>query len=159
MKKIYIIVGLCIIIAAIAIGSLIILRQTPSQQSTPAQNVGEEGNPWVATYDTSGNPQTLFELGDTVRIKAYSHATPYYIYVIKPDGALKKTIGPINTPSYSGDHGDITTDLGWWTLNVFDKEAHMGVGQYHVIPEAALGTIGALSAAFAAAFLKYRKAF
>jgi hypothetical protein len=114
-----------------------------------APNVGAQGNPWVATYDTNDNPETQFNLGDTVRIKAYSHVTPYHIYVYKPDGTLKKTIGPINTASYLGDHNDITTDLGWWTLNVLDAQAHIGVGQYFVIPQVPLGVAGALTACFA----------
>jgi len=114
-----------------------------------APNVHAEENPWVATYDTNNNPQTLFNQGDTVRIKAYSHITPYYIYVYKPDASLKKTIGPINTASYSGDHNDITTDLGWWTLNVLDAQSHIGVGQYQVIPEVPLGVATALTACFA----------
>jgi len=116
---------------------------------TPNICAGEQGNPWVATYDVNDNPQTQFNLGDTVRIKAYSHITPYYIYVYKPDGTPKKTIGPINTASYSGDHNDITTDIGWWTLNVLDTESHMGVGQYFVIPQVPLGVAGVLTACFA----------
>ena len=114
-----------------------------------APNVKAEGNPWVATYDTNDNPQTQFNIGDTVRIKAYSHIVPYYIYVYKPDGTLKKTIGPINTASYSGDHNDITTDYGWWTLTVIDASAHYGTGQYFAIPEGPLGVATAVTACFA----------
>lgn len=114
-----------------------------------ASKVSAEGNPWVSTYDTNDNPQTQFNLGDTVRIKAYSHITPYYIYVYKPDGSLKKTIGPINTTSYSGDHNDITTDYGWWTLTVIDASSHYGTGQYFAIEETPLGVAAALAACFA----------
>jgi hypothetical protein len=108
-----------------------------------------QGNPWVATYDTNDNPETQFALGETVRIKAFSHVTPYYIYVYEPDATLKMTIGPINTTSYSGDYGNITTNEGWWTLFILDTSAHYGVGQYFVIPVTPLGVATALSACFA----------
>lgn len=122
-----------------------------------APNVHAQGNPWVATYDTNDNPQTQFNIGDTVRIKAYSHITPYYIHVYKPDGALKKTIGPIYTASYSEDHNDITTDFGWWTLTVIDASAHYGTGQYFAIPEVTLGVAAALTACFAGLGVKQVK--
>lgn len=108
----------------------------------------EQDNPWVATYDTSDNPKTQFNLGVTVRIKAYSHITPYHIHIFFPNGTLFMTIGPINPASYSGDFDNITTDLGWWTLQVFDKEAHYGSGMYFVIPTTPLGVATALAACF-----------
>lgn len=119
-----------------------------------AQLVMAEDNPWVATFDTNDDPKTQFMPGETVRIKAYSHSTPYYIYVYKPDASLAKTIGPINNDQYSGDHNDISTILGWWTIHCIDASTHMGVGQYEVIPVAPLGTLGILGACFAGLGIK-----
>jgi len=53
------------------------------------------------------------------------------------------------------DHGNTGQYDVYDSLDDFE----VGTAGFFVIPEVALGTIGALSAAFAAAFLKYRKAF
>lgn len=137
-----------LVVVSVLVFSVVFLAAFTSMMLAPNVHA-EEHNPWVATYDVSDNPETQFVPGETVRIKAYSHSTPYYIYVYDPSDTLVKSIGPIGTVSYSDDHDDITTDEGWWTLRVEDAEAHFGTGQYLVVPVTPLGVATALSACFA----------
>jgi len=108
-----------------------------------------QASPSVATYDTSDNPQNEFGLGDTVRIKAYSAANSYNLFIFDSDGDLNKTIGPITTHVYLDDHTDITGKLGTWTIFLLDSEWSFRVGQYHVIPVVPLGTLGIIGICFA----------
>jgi len=73
--------------------------------------------PSIETYDTSDNPTTVFDLGDTVRIKAHSDTTPYYIFVEDPNGAVVFT-DTSNTADYLRDVTGITTTLGWWNITL-----------------------------------------
>lgn len=83
-------------------------------------------SPWVKTYDTSDNPTTVFDLGDIVRIKAYSDITPYYIYVEDPTGITVFT-DTSNTASYSKDVTGITTTLGAWNITLVAQQLLCGV--------------------------------
>jgi hypothetical protein len=185
VKKIYIMVGLCIIIAAIAIASIIIFRPKPAE--TPPEHACGAIVTLKSPTDTEEvnnflPSDTVYAKGSGMRISA-----TYKIYII-PDttitegmaipapvippvtvttdgnGAFTATI--IWSPTLTPGAYDIIADCqtsgvkGYYDDSdaIDDYETHVTAG-FFVIPEAALGTIGALSAAFAAAFLKYRKAF
>ena len=184
MKKIYIIFAICIIIAAIAIGSVIIFRPTPTQP--PSHACGA-----IITLKSPTDTEEVnnFQPSDNVYAKgsAMSRNKNYTIYII-PDTTIVEGMAiptpvtpPVNVTTDGNGHFsptliwsatlqpglyDIIADCqGEGVVGHFDdrdaiddEETHVTAG-FFVIPEAALGTIGALSAAFAAAFLKYRKAF
>jgi hypothetical protein len=185
VKKIYIIVALCIIIAAIAIGSVIIFRPTPTQPPThacgaivtlksptdteeadnflPSESVYAKGSGMRknATYK-------IYIITDTAIIEGMAIPTPVVTPPVtvttNPNGAFSATV--IWSPTLTPGAYDIIADCqtsgvpGYYddADAIDDEETHVTAG-FFVIPEAVLGTIGALSAAFAAAFLKYRKAF
>jgi hypothetical protein len=184
MKKIYIIVGLCIIIAAIAIGSIIIFRPTPTQPPTHACGAivtlksptdTEEVNNFLPsdTIYAKGSGMrknanyTIYIINDTTIIEGMAIPTPVVTPVnVTTDnsGAFSATVvwsSPLTPGAY-----DIIADCqtsgvqGYYddADAIDDYETHVTAG-FFVIPEAILGTIGTLFAVFAAAFLKYRKAF
>ncbi len=108
--------------------------------------------PWVKTYDTGNTPTEVFDIGDTVRIKAYSYMTPYRIVVKDTDGVTIFT-DISHTESYSRDVTGITTTLGWWTITLWGvyplHEIRYAVGWYHVIPEVPIGILAVTAACFA----------
>lgn len=187
VKKTYVIVGLCIIIVAIAIGSIIIFRHTPTQQPTHHSGTIASTDATGATEINAFLPtQTVYAKGEGMEQGEYK------IYVV-PDVATwvpgvtpipqlgpplpppvtvmvgaSGTFGPIvvwGPDLTSGDYDIVADHQTLGTQGVYDIHDALDSGEVHVtagffvIPEAALGTIGTLSAAFAAAFLKYRKAF
>jgi len=77
--------------------------------------------PWIETYDTSDNPTHVFDLGDTVRIKAHSDTTPYYIFVEDPNGVVVFA-DTSNTTDYSQDVPGITTTPGWWNITLVTQQ-------------------------------------
>jgi len=184
IKKIYIIVGLCIIIAAIAIGSVIIFRPKPAEQP-PEHACGA-----IVTLKSPTDTEevNIFLPSDNVYAKGsfLNKQRTYKIYIVNDTELVigmpipDPVIPPITvTTDVSGKFGptliwsaplkpglyDIIADcqedgVPGYLDNadaIDDEETHVTAG-FFVIPEAALGTIGILSAAFAAAFLKYRKA-
>ncbi len=185
MKKIYIIVGLCIIIAAIAIGSVIIFRPKPAEQP-PKHACGaivtlkspsdtEEVNIFLpsdkvyakGSFMNKQRTYKIYIVNDTSLVIGMPIPDPIILPVtVTTDGNGK--FGPtlIWSPPLKPGLYDIIADCQEDGVPGFldnadaidDEETHVTAG-FFVIPEAALGTIGALSAAFAAAFLKYRKAF
>jgi len=184
VKKIYGILGIFIIIAAIAIGSVIIFRPKPTQPPTHACGAivtlknpadTQEINTFLPSDSVyakgSGMGKnanyTIYIINDTTIIEGMaipSNVTTPVNVTTDANGAFSATLiwSPTLTP---GDY-DIIADCQTAGVPGFydnvdaidDYEVHDTAG-FFVIPEAALGTIGALSAAFAAAFLKYRKAF
>jgi hypothetical protein len=108
---------------------------------------------WVITYDIFDNPTDVFDLGDTVRIKAYSEMTPYNIYVMDPSNVTIWSDVSL-TPNYSKDVATITTTLGWWHIKIGCESVPFAVAWYHVIPELPLGVLGALAACFAGLSIK-----
>jgi hypothetical protein len=185
MKKIYIIVGLCIIIAAIAIGSVIIFRPKPAE--TPPEHACGAIVTLKSPTDTEEANNFLPSESVYAKGSAMSKNRNYKIYII-PDTTIVEGMA-IPTPLVppvtvtTDANGRFSPTLIWsapltpglydiiadcqdeGTLGSFDdrdaiddEETHVTAG-FFVIPEALLGTIGTLSAAFAATFLKYRKAF
>jgi len=184
VKKIYIIFAICIIIAAIAVGSLIIFRPKPTQPPSHACGTittlknptdTEEVNNFLPSESVyakgSGMRKNanykIYIITDTTITEGMAIPTPVIPTVTvttDANGAFSATViwSPTLTPGAYDIIADCQTSgvLGYYddADAIDDEETHVTAG-FFVIPEAALGTIGALSAAFAAAFLKYRKAF
>ncbi|UCG45135.1 MAG: hypothetical protein JSV58_07145 [Candidatus Bathyarchaeota archaeon] len=102
----------------------------------------------VWTYDIYDNPTDVFNIGETVRIKANSKYYPYEIWVEDPYGT-EIWSDTSYAELYTMDVNGITTSPGWWTVKASSTEARIAVAWYHVIPEMPLGVIGVLFACFA----------
>lgn len=184
MKKKYAIIGICIIIAAIAIGALtfqfkpveeppehacgaIVTLKSPTDTDEvdtflPSDTVYAKGSGMRknATYK-------IYIITDTTIIEGMAIPTPVIPPVTvttNPNGAFSATV--IWPPTLIPGLYDIIADCqtsgvpGYYddADAIDDEETHVTAG-FFVISEIALGTIATLSAAFAAAFLKYRKTF
>jgi len=184
MKKTPIIILMSLLIIAIAIGSVIIFRPKPAEQ--PPEHAC--GAIVTLKSPTDTEEVNIFLPSDNVYAKgSFLNIKRTYKICIINDTELvigmripDPIIPPITvTTDSSGKFGptliwpaplkpglyDIIADcqedgVPGYLDNadaIDDEETHVTAG-FFVIPEAALGTIGILSAAFAAAFLKYRKA-
>ena len=184
VKKIYGILGIFIIIAAIAIGLVIIFRPTPTQPPTHACGAiitlksptdTEEANNFLPSESvyakgsamSNNKNYTIYIIPDTTIVEGMAIPTSVTTLVnvtTDANGRFSPTL--IWSATLQPGLYDIIADCrdegvkGYFDDRdaIDDEETHITAG-FFVIPEAALGTIGALSAAFAAAFLKYRKAF
>jgi len=116
----------------------------------------EEHDPWVATYDTDNNPRDVFLVRETVRIVAYSSATPYTIQVwTSEDGGTNWShVKDITSPSnnYLDDHMDISEPPAGrqYELSLFYSSKRYGIATYFVIPELPFGTAMGTTASFGA---------
>ena len=183
-KKVFIIFALCILIAAI-VGVLIFLRLKPVEQpEQPAEHAC--GTLTTLKSPTDTEEVNVFLPSDNVYVKGsfMNKQRTYTIYVINDTNLVMgnriptPVIPPINvTTDNEGEFGptliwsaplrpgayDIIADcvedgVRGYLDNadaIDDGETHVTAG-FFVIPEAMLGTIGTLSAAFAAAFLKHK---
>lgn len=123
-------------------------------QTYAEEEPGARPNPWVTTYDESGNPCDIFNLGDKVRILAYSKTTPYDVYVYDPDSVERKHWVSNIEDFDSGLLDDISDKLGDWEVNAGTVSTHFGTAWYMVIPGMPLGVIATLTACFASLGLK-----
>lgn len=185
MKKKYVIVSICVVIAAIAIGLSVLFRQklgeTPpehacgaiitlkSQTDTEETNIFHPGdNVYAKGSGMSKNKNyTIYIIPDTTIVEGMPIPTPVVPPVnVKTDGygRFDPTLiwqAPLKPGLY-----DIIADCmdegvpGYYDDRdaIDDEETHVTAG-FFVISETALGTIGVLSAAFAATFLKHKKVF
>jgi len=124
--------------------------------------------PWIATYNAvTGAPQTTFDLGEPVNITAYANYA-FSIQCFQPGTVIPfETLGPFTGgTTYSAIHHELTGELGWWTLVIYDVapspgfppiKVEFGVGYFNVVPFAPLGVIGILGVCFGVTGFKLRK--
>jgi hypothetical protein len=111
-------------------------------------------NPYVWAEDQNGNMKDVFQLGESLIVRAYSAGTPYTVKLFDPDGVLVLDSVSANIWFSSGILDNATNKLGKWDLLVNDSHQKYAVGEYDVIPQAAFGVIGLLGACLAGFGLK-----
>ena len=121
-----------------------------------AEAQAEEDNPWVKTLTPDGQYCTTFNIGDPVRVVAFSDKKPYDVLVYEP-GPSEEELGPLRY-SYTVQVGeedfdkvltDISDRLGWWAVKAGSASTRFATAWYEVIPGTPLGVVAALSACFA----------
>jgi len=107
-------------------------------------------NPNVYTAKEDGTPADTFEMGEKVRIIAYSsNPCPYDIIVTDSEGLVRFT-DTSYVPNYDEVVPGITDKLGWWEVKAGTVSTRYGTAFYNVIPEVPLGTLAAVVACFSA---------
>lgn len=109
---------------------------------------------FVYTTDTSDNPKTSFDPGETVRVRWFSTTTPFTMTISAPAIAYSNTL-TITVSSGSEDFPNL--EPAYYTITLTDgTEKTFAVGTFESVPEYALGALAAIGAC-ALAFIIFKK--